>query len=160
MGGVKMKTSREDAVNAIISSIAAEETALARMITAESKKIEYVLCCVKSGGCTEKGMRLLLDVNKSAENLMHRIADIQMLLKNKLALVMDCFPCPPPPHPHPPPHPPSPTYTCEEFMNMPFPMDEFNPLPIKEFMEREQNRTKAKQDFCENYMCSCKNINK
>ena len=134
---MKPTPTREESINAIISSIAAEETALARLITAESKKIEYVLRCVKGRGCTEKGMCLLLEVNKSAENLMHRIADIQMLLKNKLALVVDCFPRPCPPVPPPPPPP---TYTCEEFDDFPFPMDDFNPLQINEFFDTDEQK--------------------
>ena len=141
-----MLSARESALNNIILSIAAEETALARMITAESKKIEYVLCCVKQGGCTEKGMRLLLDVNKSAENLMHRIADIQMLLKNKLGLITEWCPCPTPPQPPPPP----PKYTCDDFNKMPFPMDVFAPPQKKEFMENEKQKLhkQQKREIC------------
>ena len=137
-----MKSKREESIDAIIQSIAAEETALARMITAESKKIEYVLYCVKQGGCTEKGMRLLLDVNRSAENLMHRIADIQMLLKNKLGLITEWCPCP-----TPPPSPPQ--YTCEDFNGLPFPIDSFFPPQKKEFMEKETRKSQENQNNSE-----------
>jgi len=136
----KMKSKREESIDAIVQSIAAEETALARLITAESKKIEYVLCCVKQGGCTEKGMRLLLDVNRSAESLMHRIADIQMLLKNKLGLITEWCPCPTPPPPPPP------KYTCDDFNKMPFPMDVFAPPQKKEFMENEKQKLHERQN--------------
>ena len=113
---------REKALNNIISSIAAGETALSLLIAAESKKIEYALACARARGCSDKELSMVLEVNKSVNSMMGRVAEIEMILKNKLELVAELLPPLPPP-----PKPPSPTYTCEEFMDMPFPFDMFTP---------------------------------
>ncbi|MCL2170975.1 MAG: hypothetical protein FWB71_02380 [Defluviitaleaceae bacterium] len=127
-----MTPAREKALNDIVSSIAAEETALSLLITAESKKVEYALAYARYKGCTEKELCMILEINNSVNSMMGRVADIQIILKNKLALVTSLFPPPPCPPPPPPP-----TYTCEDFQNIPFPMDTFYPPHKKEFTESE-----------------------
>lgn len=101
---------REEALNAIITSIAMEETALARILTAESEKIESAL--ENLNWERKKDRELILRINQSAAQVIERIGDLQMVLKNKLRLVTDCLPCPPCPKPCPcppiPPHPPKP----------------------------------------------------
>jgi len=131
-----MTSKCEKALNDIVSSIAAEETALSLLITAESKKIEYVLACARAKGCSERELCMILEVNNSVNSMMGRITDIQIILKNKLALVTGLFlrpPCPPIP-----PSPPPPTYTCEDFKNMPFPFDIFAPPHKEAFAIDEQ----------------------
>jgi len=143
-----MTPSRDQAINAIISSIAAEETALSLLISAESKKIEYVLARARANGCSEKELCMILEVNNSVNSMMGRVAEIQMILKNKLALVTGLLPRPPcPPQP---PTPPPPTYTCEDFYNMPFPMDTFCPPRKKEFTEmgNKEEKVKVKDGKC------------
>jgi len=102
---------KEQAINAILTSIALEETALSHIITAESEKIKYVLSCVKNDKCTDIGM--LLKVNESAANMLDRVNDMQIILKNKLRLACNCLPeCPhPKPCPPCPPVPPKPPCT-------------------------------------------------
>lgn len=105
----------DQSIAAIIASIAAEEIALSHLITAESEKIQYFIGCAKDRGCTEKDMLLVLEANKSAKSMIRSIIDMQIVLKNKLALVMEsspsCIPqqpCPCPPAPPCPPTPPCP----------------------------------------------------
>ena len=102
---------REEALNAIIMSIAMEEAALARILTAESEKIGGALNNINWE--RKKDRELILCINKSAAQVIERIADLQMVLKNKLRLVTDCMPCTPAPCPKPcpcpcPPVPPIP----------------------------------------------------
>ena len=98
---------REEALTAIITSIAMEEQALAHIIEAESEKICYAIKHAKSS-CADE-MQTLLQVNDSAANLLERIHDIQMLLKNKLRIAVSALPkLPEPPKPPVPPKPPCP----------------------------------------------------
>jgi hypothetical protein len=93
---------RDEAINAIIASIAMEETALGRILEAESEKINYVLDQVRYHGAD---VETILKVNESATTLIERINDMQFILKNKLRLVSGSLPKPPcpPPKPHPDP---------------------------------------------------------
>jgi len=106
---------REQAINAIIASIAMEETALAKLIEAESEKIKYAIKTIDPNS----QLCLLLKFNESAANLIGLVNEMQMILKNKLQTVTKYIPidpCPPhppippipphPPHPPKPPHPP------------------------------------------------------
>ena len=95
--------SYEDAVCAIMASIAAEEMALSKIIEAESEKIQYALTHTED-------IYEVLAVNHSAAYLMEKITDMQIVLKNKLALVVHKpMPLPPKPEPDPPePDPPEP----------------------------------------------------
>ena len=98
---------REEALTAIITSIAMEEQALAHIIEAESAKICYAVKHAKSS-CSDD-MQNLLKVNNSAANLLERISDMQLVLKNKLRIAVDALPKPPcPPVPPKPPCPPKP----------------------------------------------------
>lgn len=105
--------SREEALNAILTSIAMEELALAQLIKVESEKISHAIKAVNP--CDEAHLCLLLEFNDSAANLMELINDMQMILKNKLRLAISRMPvpdkpCPPPDKPCPP-TPPSPPCT-------------------------------------------------
>ena len=100
---------RDEAINAILLSIADGETALSKLIDAEREKIKYVLDCAKIKGCSEEELEKVLAVNESAANLMNKIVDIEIVLKNKLALIAGHGPKPRPPVP---PHPPVPPCKC------------------------------------------------
>lgn len=93
--------SYDKAVCAIMASIAAEEMALSQVIRAESDKIQYFLK-------NTKDPQLILEVNNSAANLLEKITDMQIVLKNKLARVAPrpgVLPVPPQPGPGPSPCP-------------------------------------------------------
>jgi len=105
---------REDAANAILSSIAMEEAALSHILNAEGEKIQHVL----EKDSTDTDSQLILDVNKSVAHLIEVINDAQIILKNKMRLAIsilpDCNcqqkpPCPdsPPLKPQCPKPPPS-----------------------------------------------------
>jgi len=109
--------SREEAINAIVTSIAMEEMALSRILEAESEKITKVL----EGADLKhkKDREMVLCVNQSVSQLVERIGDLQLMLKSKLRLATEAMPrpcpqpCPPcpkpcPPHPPWPPVPPKP----------------------------------------------------
>ena len=149
---------KEEALNAILTSIALEEIALAKILTAESKKIEHA---TKSIDLKDKEqMELLLKINCSVADVIDKINDLQFMLKSKLRLVVGSMPCPPcppspppkpcpPPKPPPPPQkppcpppcPPKPIYNyCKEFMKLPFPIDDFYPPQKPEFMEKFKNQ--------------------
>ena len=143
---------KDEALNAILTSIALEEIALAKILTAESEKIEHA---TKSINPKDKDqMEMLLKINCSVSDVIEKLNDLQFMLKGKLRLVVGsmqcpkpCPPCPPPPKPPcppPPPKPPCPPYIppkpiynyCKEFMKLPFPMDDFSPPQKPEFMEK------------------------
>ena len=99
--------SREEAINAILTSIAMEETALSHIITAESEKIQFVINEARSNpGCSTCNV---LKANKSAADMLDKVNDMQILLKSKLRIAASFVPditppCPPDP-PVPPPKP-------------------------------------------------------
>ena len=101
---------REEALAAIIASIAMEEAALASIMEAESKKLRHAVKNMKSGSCED--MCMLLRFNESVDSVVGRIVDMNILLKNKLQLALGHLPKPPhpscPPKPPKPPHPPKP----------------------------------------------------
>ena len=70
---------RDEAINAILTSIALEETALAHIINAEGEKIQYILC-----QCADP--KTVLEVNESVSAVLDRVVDSQMILKNKMRL--------------------------------------------------------------------------
>jgi hypothetical protein len=88
----------------ILSSIAAEETALSRVIEAEGEKIQHAVNCFESGGSAADA-DILIAVNNSAACLLEKASDMQLILKNKLSTVISggvcnhgpCRPCPCPP---------------------------------------------------------------
>lgn len=82
---------REQVINAILMSIAMEETALSHIINAEGEKIQYAIEYVKSNNCSAD-LQKLLEVNESAASLIERINEMQIILKSKLRLVVSCLP--------------------------------------------------------------------
>ncbi|MCL2188397.1 MAG: hypothetical protein FWC16_07805 [Defluviitaleaceae bacterium] len=133
---------RDEAINAILTSIAMEEAALSHIINAEGEKIQYVLQHVDTENCC-KSMCFLLRVNNSVSVLIDQITDLQLILKNKMRIAASMVakedacppepfepiippvpPCPPEP-PHPPVHPAPPIYhPCK-------PCQKENPCKIK-----------------------------
>ena len=81
--------SREQAINAILTSIAMEETALSHIINAEGEKIQCVLERAKCSDCTD--MQDILRVNESVASLLDQVNDIQIVLKNKFRLAVNCL---------------------------------------------------------------------
>ena len=107
--------SRDEAINAILISIAMEEMALSKIITAESEKIQLVID--KALQNPEPDMCMILRVNKSAESMLDKINDMQILLKSKLRIASEFLPEPPcPPDPPVPPIPPKPEPCTAVFM--------------------------------------------
>lgn len=98
----------EEALNAIITSIALEECALSKILVAESEKIDFVTKKLKNG--SKGDIKLLLKTNQSVQETICSINDMQLILKNKLAIATKYLPviCPPSPCP-PTPQPPTPT---------------------------------------------------
>lgn len=117
--------SREQALDAIITSIAMEEVALSHIITAESEKINYVLEKIDH---KKEDVKLILEVNKSASKMIEQVIDMQIILKNKLKNALEYLPkpqpmpptppCPKPKPPCPPPVPPLPQSCISRFSNM------------------------------------------
>lgn len=70
---------RDEAINAILTSIAAEETALSHIINAEGEKIQYVL-----ERCAD--FQTVIAINESVSGVLDRIIDLQIILKNKMRL--------------------------------------------------------------------------
>jgi len=95
---------RDQALNAILTSIALEETAIGHVIEAESKKIQYVIECAKTNNCDCADMQKILDTNQSVANLIEKATIMQVVLKDKLSAVLKYLP----PHPPCPPIPPKP----------------------------------------------------
>ena len=94
---------RDEAINAILTSIAMEETALSHILNAEGEKIQYAIKHIDScNSCA--GIQKLLKVNESAAFLVEQINDMQMLLKNKMRLAAGFLP-PNPEKPRPPEKP-------------------------------------------------------
>jgi len=98
--------SRDEAINAILTSIALEEAALSHIINAEGEKIQYALKHLSPDDCC-KSMCWIVKVNDSVSALVDQITDLQLLLKSKMriaaSLVLEgndddlCTPPPPPP---------------------------------------------------------------
>jgi hypothetical protein len=108
---------KEQAINSILTSIAMEEAALSHIVNAEGEKIQYAIAHTKCNNNSES-MQKLLEINKSAANLIEQVGDIQILLKSKMCHVLSYLPvpvkpCPPvcpdkPDVPRPPCKPPEP----------------------------------------------------
>ena len=92
---------REEALTMIIASIAMEELALSHILNAEGEKLQYILGTLPgSKPCATP--QDVLAVNKSVTDLVEAVTQNQMLLKNKLAQVLEFCPRPCPPEPCPP----------------------------------------------------------
>ena len=123
--------SKKDALAAVVSSVAAEETALASLIQAESEKIRFAIENTDPENSSQ--MELLARINESVDSVMASSVKMQAILKEKLRLTLGHIPKPPVP---PPPMPPS--QVCKEFSKLPFPMDAFNPPLKHEFMAKHR----------------------
>jgi hypothetical protein len=76
--------SREDAVNAILASIAMEEMGLAHIVNAEGEKIQFALGTLE--GTTPPGSDIddVLDINDSVQKLMSSVSQNQIFLRSKM----------------------------------------------------------------------------
>ncbi len=99
-GGVYVSTpnmpprpiSRCQAITDIIESIAQEQAAVGRIMSAEADKLEKLICM-----CTHP--QELIKANQSVNQLVESVHHLEMVLQAKLALFMDCLcPCPCPPY--------------------------------------------------------------
>ena len=81
----------EDAVNLLLKSIAMEEISLSKLMDAERSK---VLCALNHCKCGTGTLRDVLEINRSAEDMMKTIIQLQMLLRFKLKNVQELLPCP------------------------------------------------------------------
>jgi hypothetical protein len=99
-GGVYVSTpnmpprpiSRCQAITDMIESIAQEQAALGRILSAEAEKLEKIVCI-----CAHP--HELLKANQSINQLIESVHHLEMILKSKLELFVDCLcpgPCPPP----------------------------------------------------------------
>lgn len=89
---------QEEALTMIIASIAMEELALSHILNAEGEKLQYILGTLPGTNpcaCPHD----VLAVNKSVTALVEAVTQNQMLLKNKLAQVLEFCPLPSPPPP-------------------------------------------------------------
>lgn len=77
------------AVTNVIASIAAEEMALSRILNAESEKMQRAICLEEVDLCK------LLEINDSATNMVHAVANMELVLKDKLEFVANSlfYPC-------------------------------------------------------------------
>ncbi len=81
---------REKALNMILTSIAMEETALSRVIEAESDKLRHILAC--DDCCDDVAV---LAVNKSIHSVLEMVMQTQIILKGKMEKVLEASPpCP------------------------------------------------------------------
>ena len=78
---------REQALNAVLTSIALEENALASLIEAETKKLCAVIAYIKCNHCPED-LQLLLDIQKSITAVLEQICCIETALMHKTELVV------------------------------------------------------------------------
>jgi hypothetical protein len=79
---------RDEAINAILTSIAMEETALSHILNAEGEKIQHVLANKCASVCE------VVTVNDSVAFLVEKIVDLQLILKMKMQLAKDFLPLP------------------------------------------------------------------
>ena len=102
---------RDQALDAILTSIAMEEVALSHIINAEGEKIKYIL---KSAQENKADVCDVLKVNESVSSMLEQVNDMQIILKNKLRWALKYLPkpeeppCPEPKPPCPKPKPPCP----------------------------------------------------
>lgn len=79
------------AAAALVQSIALEETAISHILNAEGEKIQKVLS-MHTCDCED-----ILKVNKSVEDMVEKITNLEIVLKAKLELIVptleDCEKC-------------------------------------------------------------------
>lgn len=81
--------SMDRAVIDLLESIALQETALSHILCAESQKMNTAL------NMDELDLCKLLEVNDSATNMVHAVANLELLLKDKLEFVSNNLYYPP-----------------------------------------------------------------
>lgn len=69
------------AASSLLQSIALEETAISHILNAEGEKLQKAI----SLDCEQK---VLIEVNKSVENMVDKITSLEIVLKAKLDLIM------------------------------------------------------------------------
>ena len=82
----------EQAIDAILTSIAMEELALSHIINAEGEKIQKIIQRVDNSNNYIEGIKVLLDANESAALLIEKVTDLQLILKNKMRLAEKFLP--------------------------------------------------------------------
>ena len=75
------KVSLDQAVVDLMESIALQETALSHILCAESRKMQKAMDLDGLDLCK------LLEVNDSATNMVHAVANLELVLKDKLEFV-------------------------------------------------------------------------
>ncbi|PSJ66038.1 collagen-like triple helix repeat-containing protein, partial [Brevibacillus brevis] len=80
---------REEALNLMLSSLAMEELGLSHILNAEAEKIQYALGTIP--GLSGPGATIadLLELNKSARDMLEATTKQDMLLQKKLEAVLD-----------------------------------------------------------------------
>jgi len=86
--------SKDEALNAILTSIAMEETALSHILNAEGEKIQCAVKLMEQKKCCNGyiDMSEILRVNESVASLLEQITDLQIILKNKFRLAARLLP--------------------------------------------------------------------
>jgi len=82
----------DKAINAILTSIALEETALSHIINAEGEKLQLALQVINKNDSCCNAMENILKVNESVASMLEQIADIQLILKGKMKLATQFLP--------------------------------------------------------------------
>ena len=75
------KVTLEQAVVDLMESIALQESALSHILCAESQKMKAALSMEELDLCK------LLEVNDSATNMVHAVANLELVLKEKLEFI-------------------------------------------------------------------------
>lgn len=75
------KVSMDQAVIDLLESIAMQETSLSHILCAESQKMNVAMNMDDIDLCK------LLEVNDSATNMVHAVANLELLLKDKLEFI-------------------------------------------------------------------------
>lgn len=78
-------TTRSQAVTDIIESVALQQTALSHVLNAEGEKLQKIL------SLDEVSPDMILQTNKSVESMVNAIANLETILKEKLALFEGCI---------------------------------------------------------------------
>ncbi|MDR3313916.1 MAG: hypothetical protein LBS96_05595 [Oscillospiraceae bacterium] len=94
---------KEQALHMILASIAMEETALSHILNAEGEKIQFALADAQRDDCYDYGAHCrILEINRSAQDVIGKITDMQIVLKEKMKQAIDSLPKSPEPWPSPP----------------------------------------------------------
>lgn len=70
------------AAASLVQSIALEEASLSHILNAEGEKIQKA---VAMHNCSQKD---LIEVNRSVENMVEKVTNLEMVLKSKLEMVL------------------------------------------------------------------------